>query len=92
MKILYSPQVNEIDNLTYVFEGDKITATLNGETDVFDFTGFPIGRVENIQSMFSYTLVLDANRDTNNVLHVVLLKFIGRNATEEARFPVEVDV
>lgn len=92
MKILYSPQFNQNDNLSYVFNGEKITATLNGKTDVFDFTSIPVGQVDNIQSTLPINVVLNAHRESDNTLHVVLLNFIGTNATQSELFPVEVTI
>lgn len=92
MMVLYSPQLNEIDNLTYQFDGDKITATFNGQTDVFDFTSVPQGQVSSITSTLPINPVLSAQRDSNNVLHVKLLNFIGANASQTDMFPKEVSV
>ena len=33
MKVLYSPQINNEHQVSYEFNGDIITATVNGETD-----------------------------------------------------------
>ena len=41
MKILYSPQINDEHQISYEFNGDIITATVNGETDTFDFSSMP---------------------------------------------------
>lgn len=92
MMVLYSPQINPNNTLTYQFSGDKITATLNGIEDVFDFSGVPQGQVNGIVSTLAINPVLNAYRDSNNILHVELLNFISYDATESERFPVEVSV
>lgn len=92
MKVLYSPQVNEVDSLLYTFDGDKITAMLNGQSDVFDFTSIPQGQVSNIQSTLLINPVKNAYRDGDNILHVVLLNFVGTNASHSDLFPTEVTV
>lgn len=38
MKVLYSPQLNPNNFVSYKFEGDKIHAKMGGITDTFDFT------------------------------------------------------
>lgn len=96
--ILYSPQFNEQDELTYQFEGDKIIATLNGKTDEFDFTGMPDGSVDNssrdgdnIITKLSICPIVSAKKE-DGVLFVELLKFIKMDATEEERFPKWIEV
>jgi hypothetical protein len=98
MKILYSPQVNTKDTLEYLFESDKITVTYNGEVDVFDFTDMPDGRVnsydrrnELIVTTLPTCPIYEAVKQ-DGVLSVVLLKFIGEEATEEERFPTWIEV
>lgn len=89
--ILYSPQFNEQDELTYQFEGDKIIATLNGETDEFDFTGMPDGFAGNIITKLPICPIISAKKE-DGVLFVELLKFIKMDATEEERFPKWIEV
>lgn len=85
MKILFSPQVNE-NKLEYTFENDVITATLNGVTDIFDFSGMPNGNANAITSTLDTNPIISAKR-VNNILYVELLNFIGEDATYEERFP-----
>jgi hypothetical protein len=46
MQVLYSPQFNDVDSISYEFVGEKIICTLNGEVDEFDFTACPKGYLE----------------------------------------------
>ena len=91
MRMLFSPQVNNKDTLTYEFIVDKIIVTLNGEVDEFDFTDMPDGRADNIESHLTINPVQQAYK-INGVLHVILLNFIDGNATEEERFPDWIEV
>jgi hypothetical protein len=98
MRVLYSPQVNEKDTLEYLFEGDKITATYNGEVDIFDFTGMPDGRANShdrynttIISTLPFCPVIEAEKK-DGILSVKLIKFIKEDASHEDRFPDWIEV
>lgn len=94
MKILYSPQENG-EKIIYDFEGEKITATFRGVTDLFDFTTMPNGIVENpqedIETSFEINPFLFVER-LEGELKIKLLNFIGSDATEEERFPEWMEV
>lgn len=86
MKILYSPQVSD-RKLTYEFNNDVVTATLNGIIDTFDFSGMPDGIADSIESeVFDFNPILSAKKE-NNILYLELINFIGEDATYEERFP-----
>jgi len=87
MLIRYSPQRSD-RSLTYEFEGETITATLDGQSDVFDFSGLPDGEldVSALETTLDICPVLAARR-VNGQLEVTLLKFHGPNAPESERFP-----
>lgn len=86
MRILYSPQVSD-RKLTYEFNNDVVTATLNDVTDTFDFRGMPNGVADSIESeVFDFNPVLSAKKE-NNILYLELINFIREDATEEERFP-----
>jgi hypothetical protein len=97
MQVLYVPQHNVSDSLSYTFDGDKITVTYNGEVDIFDFTDMPDGFANNwdrnptIVSTLPISPVIEATK-ANGVLSVKLLNFIGDNATYEEKFPEWVTV
>lgn len=94
MKILYSPQVN-CKKIEYRFEPDKIIATFEGVTDIFDFSDFDDGLIEDpssdIVTMLDVNPIMSVQR-TEGLLHVVLLNHIDEDATAEERFPVWAEV
>jgi len=88
MLVLYSPQRAD-RSLSYTFPvPDVIEATLDGETDTFDFSALPDGEldVSALETTLDICPVLAARR-VNGKLEVTLLKFHGPNAPVEERFP-----
>lgn len=88
MKIYLSPQVNEMV-IGYSFSGEIITATINDITDVFDFTTFPNGKIEDMSSVettLDFMPIISAERE-NGVLKIELLNCIKEDATHEECFP-----
>ena len=75
MRIAYIPQRTNLD-VTYVFDGERITATLGGVSDTFDFSGLPDGEAADIISVLDPCPVLSARR-VNGELRVTLLRAIG---------------
>ena len=94
MRILMSPQVMlEDKKFDFVFSGDTITATFDGETDTFDFSGLPDGEVDfsKIETILPYNPILIARR-LDGVLSVELLNFISEDASEFDKFPEWIEV
>lgn len=91
MKVLYSPQVNNQDTVEYSFSGERIAVTLNGVTDIFDFSSSADGVVESVETELPINPIVSARRE-NGVLHVELLYFINADATEEEKFPTWQEV
>lgn len=95
MMVLYSPQVSDKE-IIYSFDGDVITATIDGITDTFDFTGMPDGQLQlygskpPFEPLFITSLplmpILSAKRE-NGVLQVEILRFIGADADENEKYP-----
>ena len=87
MLVRWSPQRND-RSLTYEFDGETITATLDGQTDVFDFSSLPDGEldVSALETTLDICPIISARR-VNGQLEVTLLKFHGPNAPESERFP-----
>jgi len=87
MLIRWSPQRSD-RQLSYQFDGETITATLDGETDTFDFSGLPDGEldVSALETTLDICPVLAARR-VNGKLEVKLLKFHGPNPTPQEAFP-----
>ena len=90
MRVKFSPQRCDLE-LTYKFNNEVITATLDGETDTFDFSTLPDGVAEEVESTLPINPVVSAKRE-NGVLEVTLLKFHGPDATEAERFPEPLEV
>ena len=90
MKVLFSPQVRDDDKIWYEIEYQKITATINGVTDTFDFTGIPNGKLqlynsdgENmIETVLEEIPILGAEK-TDGVLTVEILFSIDSDEQDE---------
>ena len=94
MRILMSPQVMlEDQRFDFVFSGESISATFDGETDTFDFSGLPDGEVDfsMIETTLSYNPIIIARR-VDGVLSVELLNFISEDASDAERFPEWIEV
>ena len=94
MRILMSPQVMlEDQRFDFVFSGESISATFDGETDTFDFSGLPDGEVDfsKIETTLPINPILIARR-VDGVLSVELLNFISEDASELERFPEWIEV
>jgi len=74
MHVKYLPQRTDT-TVTYTFDGDRITATLDGVSDVFDFSALPDGEAAEIISTLDPCPVLSAKR-VNGELQVALLRAI----------------
>lgn len=89
MMVYYSPQASS-GKLNYEFNGDVITVTLDGEEDVFDFSGVEVGdEVLEIESDLNNNPIIDAERREDGKLYITVLWFYdgGDDAPESVRFP-----
>jgi hypothetical protein len=91
MKVLLSPQVNDKVKIVYTFSGEVVTATIDGASDVFDFTSMADGIAVDIQTNLPVNPIINAER-TNGILSVELLNFISSDATEIEKFPEWMEV
>ena len=94
MRILMSPQVMlEDKKFDFTFSGESITATFDGDTDTFDFSGLPDGEVDfsMIETTLPYNPIIIARR-VDGILSVELLNFISEDASEFDKFPEWVEV
>ena len=94
MRILMIPQVMlEDQRFDFVFSGESITATFDGDSDTYDFSGLPDGEVDfsRIETTLAYNPILIARR-VDGVLSVELLNFISEDASELERFPEWIEV
>ena len=85
MKILYSPQRSD-DKIEYQFNGEIIIAVINGESDAFDFSNLPNGKLENVETNLPVNPIVKAERKDGE-LFVELVYYHGKNATQEELFP-----
>ena len=89
MRIMKSPQIRFDDiRFAFLFGTESVTATIAGQTDTFDFYGFPDGEIESfmVETDLPYNPIIRAKK-TNGVLSVELMNFIGEHASEEEKFP-----
>ena len=93
MKVFYSPQINDEHQVSYEFNGDIITATVNGETDTFDFTSMPDDSIaQSIKSTLPVVVVCGAKKDENGELWVTLFNPINEKSSHADRWPDWIDV
>ena len=75
MKISYVHQINYQHQVSYEFNGDVITATVNGEIDTFDFSSMPNDSIaQSIESTLPVKVVIEAKKDKNGELWIRLFK------------------
>ncbi|MEN0666902.1 hypothetical protein [Caldifermentibacillus hisashii] len=86
MRVLYSPCYSDGKKIEYQFAGEDVTATYDGKTDTFYFTGLPDGKAESIETLLDINPILSAER-VDGELKLVLLNFIGPDALDEEKFP-----
>ena len=87
MRVRWSPQRSD-RQLSYQFDGETITATLDGQSDTFDFSDLPDGEldVSALETTLDICPVLAARR-VDGQLEVTLLRFHGPDAPDSERFP-----
>lgn len=99
MIVNFSPQRND-NELEYKFSGEIITATLNGMTDVFDFSslneGDEVARNEEtgqleVETNLPLLPILGARRENGEVI-VTVIMYHGKDAPESERFPEPLEV
>jgi hypothetical protein len=91
MRVLLRPQVNDKAKIVYTFSSEVVTAIIDGDSDVFDFTSMGDGNAVDIQTSLPYNPIINAER-TNGILSVELLNFISSDATEIEKFPEWMEV
>jgi len=93
MRVYFSPIVGLEKVVNYEFSGDSITATIEGVSDVFDFTGTPNGKVDtmSVETELPLNPLIQAER-MDGVLFVELMNPIPEEATEFQRFPNWIEV
>ena len=82
VNVTYIPQRND-HAVSYSFDGEAITATVDNQTDTIDLSSVPDGEAATITSTLIPCPVLSARRE-DGVLNVTLLRTIGPRPTDEA--------
>lgn len=92
MRIYFSPIVWDKE-IVYTFDNDKITATYEGTTDTFDFTGMPDGQLDlsTLETTLEVNPIMSAER-VDGVLYVELLNRIDEQDSEFHKFPEWIEV
>jgi len=75
MRISYVPHRTD-SVIEYAISTDRITVTMDGVQDVFDFSTMPDGETSEIHSILDPCPVLNAKR-VDGELHVTLIRPIG---------------
>ncbi len=99
MIVHFSPQRND-DYIIYSFESEKIIVKIGTKIDTFDFSslqeGDEVARNEEtgqleIETILPMLPILDARRENGQVV-VTVLKYHGKDAPEDERFPAPLEV
>lgn len=99
MLIIFSPQRSD-KTIEYEFEDETIKAIFDGVMDIFDFSslqeGDEVARNEEtgqleIETWLPILPILDARRENGQII-VTVLKYHGKDAPEEERFPAPLEV
>lgn len=88
MRIYKSPQVRMDDKrIDYSAKGDKLTVTIEGVSDTFDFTNVVgVLNMVSVRTTLSFNPIQKVERK-NGTVEVTAINYIGQNATDEERFP-----
>ena len=99
MIVHFSPQRND-DYIIYSFESEKIIVKIGTKIDTFDFSSLQEGDIVarneetgqlEIETILPLLPILDARRENGRVV-VTVLKYHGKDAPEEERFPEPLEV
>ena len=90
MIILLSPQVRDFNKIWYEIKNQKVTATINDNSDTFDFADMPDGILQMedeegnrlIETVLDEVPILGATKE-NGVLTVEILFTIDMNEQDE---------
>ena len=93
MKISFVHQINDQHQVSYEFNGDVITATVNGETDTFDFSSMPNDSIaQSITSSLPIYVIIEAKKDKNGEVWIRLFKPITFEENESGISEEWIDV
>lgn len=85
MRVKLSP-VRSDRTIEYSYDGEVITAMIDGQSDTFDFSSVPEGILEKVETDLPINPIVSAKR-VDGTLYVELINFISADASEEERFP-----
>lgn len=91
MFIKLTPQYNPDRVITYTFENEAITATVDGVTDSFDFSKMSKIDPRLIKTALPFNPIVHAER-VGGELYVTLINYINKQATEMELFPEFMEV
>ena len=88
MRVYKSPQVRLDDKrIDYSAKGDKLTVTIEGVSDTFDFTNVVgVLNMASVRTTLSFNPIQKVERKNGNI-EVTTINYICQNATDEERFP-----
>lgn len=88
MRIYKSPQVRmDNERIEYSAKGDKLTVTIKGVSDTFDFTNVVgVLNMSTVRTTLEFNPIQKLERKNGNI-EVTAINYIGQNATDEERFP-----
>ena len=88
MRIYKSPQVRMDDKrIDYSAKGDKLTVSIEGVSDTFDFTNVVgVLNMSGVRTTLPFNPLQKVERKNGNI-EVTTINYIGQNATDEERFP-----
>lgn len=90
VKINLSPQIRDKNKIWYEIDGQKITATINGISDIFDFTNMPNGELQledGIETELDEVPILGAKKENGELTVEILFSIDIDEKDERLLFP-----
>lgn len=100
MKIILFPQVRDRDRIWYEITENKITATINGVSDTFDFTGMPNGELQKwdnegneiIETKLDEVPIVSAKKENGELTVEIIFSIDMYEKDERLLFPEPMSV
>lgn len=87
MNIIKSYQLNDVDEISWKVDKEKITITLNNKKEIFDFTGLPFGSVDKIEvEVLDYCPIVSAKKDEKGIELEIICFY---KTSEKENFEIE---
>jgi hypothetical protein len=74
-----------------IFKDVEVWEVIESHYDTFDFSSMPDGKLDSVETHLPINPIISAER-IDGELKVELINLIGKNATNEERFPDWIDV